>query len=746
MPAFSVQTERNVDEDQATRDVDDAEIQSTGASADRSIEFVKNLVPNPLESYASVNFLWTMSCLTKTQFNSPATYRDEQDLTNVVFSSAGRFDDQRVQTFEGSPEFFIENFRMKTMIVANPRIGNTNAVSVEFDVYEPYSMGLFLQSLQNAAVNAGHVNYLGAPFLLKLEFVGFNDQGARLSPGESPFVRPKFFVIKLVGAEFTVESSGSRYQIVGIPFNHDAYNDSLTTLYNDITIRSEDGTVDSLLNSGENSLAAALNRIEQNLVEAGRICIPDVYKIEFPTSPEQRESQSVGDDEGSATLDINQPKETTVEGKDFVLFEPNREINEIGRAGFDFTAATGGSHPFLKEAESLNEDGELVRENVTIDPATREFRFGQGQSLMKIIEQCIMDSDFVVNALKPENKRDGRILYYRIDVQIELLEFDVLIGDFARKIIFRVVPYRVHESLFASPRALFSGYDQIQSTIVKGYNYIYSGQNVDVIKFNIKIDYLFFVGMNPTPEVNNSTQTNPDLQGIEEEEVVATEASPGDSDAALASNIGRRRIAKDPSLLQTFAGGTGTTSTQQQIAEAFHRAFINGSSGDLISIDLEVMGDPFWILDSGMANYHAEPTGVGSQITKDGTANYEGGEVYIYLSFITPADVNEKTGLYDYPVIGKESPFSGIYRVTECENIFNGADFRQIISCVRMPGQSIDFDRLNEADRPELDDRDEDNSASVREGEVQPPRVSPNDRTTPQSFCQAADSEVGEDD
>ena len=747
MPAFSVQTERNVDEDQATRSVDDAEIQSTGDSVERSTEFVKRLVPNPLESYASVNFLWTLSCLTKSQFNDPLTYRDELIPTNIVFSSAGRFDDQRVQTFEGTPEFFIENFRMKTVIAPNPKAGSTNAVMVEFDVYEPYSMGLFFQSLQNAARQAGFINYLSAPFLLRLDFIGFNDLGQKLSPGDSPFVKPKFFVIKLTSASFTVDAGGSRYQVAGVPYNHDAYSDSMTTLYNDITIRADDGTVDSLLNTGENSLAAALNRVEQQMVEAGKICIPDVYKIEFPRSSDEREfAPQNTDDNESATQDLDSVAEKVIGGKDFDLFEPNTEINTIGQSGFNFTAATGGSHPFLDEAESLNEDGELVRENVTIDPTTREFRFGQGQSIMKIIEQCIMDSDFVVNALKPENKREGRILYYKIDVQVELLDFDVLIGDFAKKIIFRVVPYLVHESVFAGPRALPAGYDQIQKTVVKGYNYIYSGQNVDLLRFDIRIDNLFYVGMNPTPEVNNATQTNPDLQGIEEEEVTATETSSGDSDVALLSNTGRRRIAKDPSLLQTSAGGTGTTSTQQQIAESFHKAFINGSSGDLISINIEVMGDPFWILDSGMANYHATPTGFGSQVTEDGTANYEGGEVYVYLSFITPADVNEVTGLYKYPVVGKESPFSGIYRVTLCENTFTGGDFRQTLECVRMPGQSIDFDRLEESDRPQLDDRDGDNSASVREGEVQPPRVSPNDRPTPQSFCQVEDSEDAEED
>lgn len=662
-------------------------------------EILSKTVPNPLESYASVNFLWTMACLTTAQFNDPSSYRDGRLLSNIVFSSAGRFDDARVQTFEGTPEFFIENFRMRTVIAPNPKVGTTNAVRVDFEVYEPYSMGLFLQSLQNAAIQAGYTNYLGAPMILRLDFKGFNDQGAALEPGsDSPFVKPKFFVIRLISAKFTVDGSGSRYEVVAIPYNHDAYNDFLSTVYNDITIRAEDNTVDSLLNSGSDSLAAALNKIEQQMVEQGKIRVPDFYKIEFPPSPSSRESaDQSGDDSDQAAADVGADPGREAGTSDPVLFEPNQEVNPIGRSRFDFNAATAGTHRFLPEAESLNSDGLLERETVTINPDTREFKFTQGQSVISMIEQCIMDSLYVIDPLKVGD----RIYYYRIDVQVEFLDFDELIGDFAQKIIFRVVPYLVNQAALFPSRQTSPDYSDTLRTVVKGYNYIYSGQNVDVLKFDIEINNLFFVGMNPTPEVNNATENNPDLSGTVEGDRSSATTGQGNAPEAQTPILGRKRFAKDLDLLNPSSGGSGTTSPQQQIAESFHRAFINGSSGDLISIKLEIMGDPFWVLDSGMANYHAVPTATGSQITRDGTANYEGGEVYVYLSFVTPSDVDEAGGLYRYPVIGKQSPFSGIYRVTVCENVFSGGDFKQTLTCVRMPGQSIDFSRLDQSELTE---------------------------------------------
>jgi hypothetical protein len=122
------------------------------------------------------------------------------------------------------------------------------------------------------------------------------------------------------------------------------------------------------------------------------------------------------------------------------------------------------------------------------------------------------------------------------------------------------------------------------------------------------------------------------------------------------------------------------------VAETMQQAFLSGNSADLISVNLEIMGDPYWLVDSGIANYFADAPSPTSQITNDGTMNYESGNVYIYLTFKTPVDINETTGLYDFSKEGKESPFGGIYRVVACENTFTDGQWKQKLKCLRMPG------------------------------------------------------------
>jgi hypothetical protein len=81
------------------------------------------------------------------------------------------------------------------------------------------------------------------------------------------------------------------------------------------------------------------------------------------------------------------------------------------------------------------------------------------------------------------------------------------------------------------------------------------------------------------------------------------------------------------------------------------------------------------------------------------------------VSFKTPIDINEASGLYDFKKI-KESPFSGIYMVTEVEtDISKDAVFRQTIKAVRMRGQPTDFDTA-------VTGSDEDSKPAKEIGEV----------------------------
>ena len=657
-----------------------------------STKNLPSLTPNPMEEFATSTILWTLAALTPQQFNDPASYRNStSELKNVVFSSGGRFDDQRVNTLFGAPEYFINNFVMNSIIGANEKTGNSNAIKFSFEIIEPQSMGLLLQSMQNAAIKAGYLSYLdNCPYVLRMDIKGFDELGVPISS-----IKPKFFVMKLVSMKFTVTEAGSNYKVEGIPYNHQAFSDAINTTYNDLKIAGDikgQGVVAEVLQTSPDGLTAVLNRNEQKLKETERIVYPDRYVIQFPqTSSTWYSSAGKKEKRNSATVD---PVEEENEG-DIELFGSgvsveadvsNLPINDIGRSSLGFDQLRGGANIFKRAGDSIDEKTGLVkRDGMTIDPKQRAFQFGQGQSLTSIINQIVLSSKYAFNAINEKPTPEGYIKWFKLDAQIELLEYDPLIGDYAKKITYRVVPYFIHQSIFANPSSAPVGYHELMKSVVKEYQYIYTGQNVDVTRFDIEINNLFYTGANPSSENSGSKTANQDQKPAERTNAT-TGVGQGNTPAAQAAQLGRARPKRDPKLLKGYKGGNSDKTVEQNIAETFQQAFLSGNSADLVTVNLEILGDPYWLVDSGIANYFSDAPSPNSQITNDGTMNYESGNVYIYLTFRTPADINETTGLYDFSQAGKESPFGGIYRVVMCENTFSDGQWKQKLKCIRMPG------------------------------------------------------------
>jgi hypothetical protein len=687
------------------------------------------LVKNPMEDFASVNCLWTLACLEPQQFNNPASYRNNPSaLQHVVFSSGGRFDSQRVNTFFGTPEYFVNNFQMNCIIGSTEKTGNSNAFKFTFDIIEPHSMGLLLQSMQNAAIKAGYLSYLdNTPYVLRMDIQGYDELGRVIKS-----VKPKFFVMKLVSMKFTVNEGGSNYKVEAIPYNHQGFADAINTSYTDLKISGDitgKGIVSEVLSTSKDSLVAVLNRNEEKLRQEGKIGIPDVYDIQFPKlSSDWYSSAGNITPDKKATVNPLATIATVIGGATSKPVDPaTTPQNELGTASLGFDAKRGGNPLFKRAGDQIDsKTGIVKRDNMTIDPKARAFQFSQSQSLTAMINQVVLSSDYAKKALNPENMTpEGYIKWFKLDVQIELLEYDPVIGDYAKKITYRVVPFYIHQSIFANPSAAPVGYAELMKSVVKEYQYIYTGQNVDILKFDININNLFYTGTNPSPENEGAKTSNQD-QNFSEKLNSTTSTGKGKAPESQGAQLGRSRPKRDPKLMEGYKGGSGTKTTEQNVAENFQRAFISGNSADMVTVDLEILGDPYWLVDSGIGNYFSGAASPSAQITNDGTMNYESGNVYIYLTFRTPADINEKTGLYDFSVSGKESAFGGIYRVNMCENYFQDGFWKQKLKCLRMPGpQGPEVDKTTSSSS--TISKADSNATEI--GKTEAPKSSPTDDT-----------------
>jgi hypothetical protein len=154
-----------------------------------------------------------------------------------------------------------------------------------------------------------------------------------------------------------------------------------------------------------------------------------------------------------------------------------------------------------------------------------------------------------------------------------------------------------------------------------------------------------------------------------------------------------------------------------------------------------------------MANHFSSSFAPTDQITGDGTMNYESGNVYIYLTFRTPIDVNTTTGLYDFSQVGEESPFGGIYRIVQCDNTFADGNWKQKLKCIRMPGPQgpETIPETVKAINPETGEvynklaTDKASTPAVEIGPQEPPKTSPIDNSSANSSVTGAGQRASND-
>lgn len=648
---------------------------------------IRRGIENPLEQFASYTTLFTFACLKPEEVNNPYLYRNGQFAVNqVVLSSAGRYDAERVPTAYGTPEYFIDDINLASMIAPNEGTGASNAININFDVYEPYSAGMFLQSLASAAKYAGFASYLdGTPYVLKMEFVGYRDDGSMYYG-----VSPKFFVVTLKKVTFSVNEGGSNYKVEAVPHNHIGFSSLVNKTYSDIAITGS--TVKELLVDSERSLQKVLNEYEDKKKKTTPFEFRDIVEIHFPetsSSPIPGVVPSAGVNKATTnTTNLNVRVKSATNSQNDTDFGDN----PIGSSSLGFTVTDGGIYVSPKAQDVTDAaTGKIVRDQVTIDPKTRTFQYAQDQTIIAIISQAILSSDYAEKAIKDKPDANGRVNWFRIDVQIQLLDYDPKRADYAKRYIYRVMPYKVHSSVFMNPNAAPVGYDNLLGQIVKQYDYIYTGQNNDVLKFDITLDMAFYTAILPTPPQDAGRIANQAQQSAGEADTNKGELAEGQAGVVAQTALtGGIKVKPDSQAFKLPFGGSDNLTPEQIVANNFHLAFLQNGQANLVNVDLEILGDPYWLVDNGTGGY-IPPPGQTEMITEDGAANYESGDIYVYLRFRSPIEPKEGSGDYLY-VDEKDSQFSGIYKVTKCQSKFNGGVFKQNLTCIRMPLQASDFD------------------------------------------------------
>ena len=635
-----------------------------------------------------------------TAMEKKTDYGFEQVMESVKgfnANSPGRFD------------LFIENIEIDTLMAFSPEAGSTLPTQIKFDVIEPYSVNGFIEALHFAAVAAGYPSYLQASFLLKMEFWGYPDNGDFSEPEKIP-KSERYFPFGLTAVDVDITERGTRYKVSGVPFNERAFGEpnvikqpikmegstvgeilhNLILKINEQTETSDkDGKLESLgknhnvyaikfpkwsNSTGWNTKEEKLKAYELNALAAGGKAAADAFKSQVGRLPPMTEAARSFPGEN----DIAKAKLVELL-KDNALYS----MADPGEEGAKPTAyKTNGT------AQPTTAQQSKEPEAIKYTPGLTVVQFAEKMNIHEAISSVIRDSEYsrnIIKNVKTNIDKYGMVEYFMVRMEVENLKiFDKTSKRPFQKFTYVVTPYKLHYTCIPT-----YGQEDIDDAVLtklslREYNYIYTGKNVDVLNFKLNFNTLFFEAV-PAAMGNNDTPSTKTGAGPTNDNNIKQSDKPTQNGTNQQIPPPPTKVA--PADTQSTGGNAGQPLNDPYsiIAKNMHDAVISAKAS-MITGEIEILGDPFYLVTGGQGNYNPIPDNRG--ITTDGEADYISGQVLITINFQNPIDIDPDTGIMKFDP--KRVPFSGIYQITKCSSTFKDGVFKQRLEILRMPGQILD--------------------------------------------------------
>ena len=655
----------------------------TGVTLDTNTSSYKRTYEeNQLHRYASYNYVFTLSGLTRQQLANPKRILSDplhdiiartggigsaQNFANyntstMVFSNdkfEGAGSDEYARSLKTTPTLqeranFANRILQKNRDIYFERVEITsipgpniyrklmNYTTIEMTLSEPNGIS-FWQKVRAAAYNGGYLEHPSAPFLLTIEFKGFDSKGVEVA---NDIVRR--MPIELAQSSISVNAGGTTYTVSAVPWTEVASQNRYLFTRAQGSIEGKGDDLSSYLKDFETKLNAAQEREVQEKFRQ----IPDEYKITADFTI------------GKAVNLINSYGASTGEAKDQLSVMTYGREESIGYI----------LEKFVRQFDQYRKIDEIVK---------------------KYWANVQSASTYDSNAKLPA----PWVPWFKIVTTVELgNKWDSILQSHNRTIHFHIKDYRIHVANFA--QAGLAGYGFWKDIARKKYNYIYTGQNLDILDLNIEY---------------NSNYVKASL--INEPYVTQQKANTSLFDkvidfwsAFLSGGTNNVTEGNTPypepelplrNVVTTATSDDGTTKGKEDATkvQAFYD-FLTNNYGDMVTLEMKIMGDPAYIgedyfipmSDPGDSQIYSKKEQVGSLFgfdwdDKKKCFNFDEYQPVVSLDFRFPSDFSENQGLYEFTK--EDTPqFTGLYKVNTVTSTFDNGQFTQLLKMYRFENQN----------------------------------------------------------
>lgn len=663
-----------------------AENVNTQKKTIKNEKFVTNISdPNTLDDFASYTALFTLSALNTDEISKPNLLNNPPHDIIIRSGGIGNTDNSpkplgadNLTTLNGNErvrgaveksqrvlsenrDLYIKSVYMDAVPALNSDRRMTSVTKITMDIVEPAGITL-LERVRGAAINNGYLDHLDAPYLLTVEFKGFDEMGRVASDTKAKAMK-RVIPIKMIDLQLEVNAGGTFYSMTAIPWAEFG----LVNTYSNLRTS---GDLYLSKNKTLKDAAIALERLlnKQNEDEEGSQAEKgkaDQFRVVI--DPRLGADQLI-DSEIISQLGMMKQEEST----------------QSGEEGF------GGAPPlkYMTVSSGMNVV-KILEEFMKGTPQFSDKKFNEFQEKCKgpLADAQSKGGAQAVYDLAKEFYFD----YFKVKAQVVPQPvFDEERATNQKLVTFYVEPYKIHA--YNLPLPGISSGDNFKAFVFKTYNYIFTGENINILDLNINYRLAYFQARLKDFEATNERANKIASQKIKVTGTTTAKDLFCDGNLLLKSEPGQAK--------SEGTGKSGATSTQ---LDSFLDSLTNPLA-DMVNIQMEILGDPAWISQSqfipmGTAGLFKE---AGSFEDKEinvwrGNANAiwnsklrcyntDVAMPIVMLNFRMPTDLNDQTGVYELSS-NQSAEFSGLYRVIRVEHNFVDGQYKNTLHLTRFNNQ-----------------------------------------------------------
>lgn len=651
-------------------------------------------ISNFLHDYPTYTYGISLSALTTDDYNNlmAGTYTPN----NVLIASAGRHSTDFKRHPFWQNDFYFEDLNLES-IIGTPASGKgSNVVSLDFTIVEPYGI-TFLDLLVLTAQNIGVDNYLKIPYLLQIDFFGYDENN--LNPQQIPNTQRRIPVY-FTGVEISFNENGTTYKISAIPYNYLSFMDQASTVGFVAKLRGEKTKTGGILLS---SLLSTNDTDAKNIVNDAQARLKEDYTLPKKSTPgdtnadnQNRNPQFSSAGLGTLLNAYYQFMSILDYGEDippyrfkFTLKDLDGSTNLANTELYEddlkalTTSLTSISSENVKAAlakEQANKGSTVVQSKAGVD-----ITFPAGMQILEILSQLLKYTTYFRSQIKKDKKaaeNTNPLDFFKVSPQITLGKHIASKNDYQKIIEFVITPYKKYGNKFD-----FAPTGRPKLTdCVKEYDYLYTGKNSDITDLKVQFNTAYY-----TQYTFNPTRTTKDTDQAVQQPDATTDNQKTSSSVAVDSKkflISNQGVPSAP--------GSTVHVHRDEISVRVGDMFANiyqSSRADMLSIDMSILGDPAYIQEEDFI-YSSGSSLLSSsdpRLTKSGSLYVNKGDVLIHINFRMPQDINtdrgdpdEGTFSFNKPIRLGSSMFSGIYQVIQVRSTFSKGTFIQQLNLVRM--------------------------------------------------------------